>query len=44
MDLQLQTLSGVLEQADYRLRSGSHAGPRLWPTGFRALDANLSGG
>lgn len=37
-------LSGVLEQADSRLRSGSHAAPRIWPSGFLALDTVLHGG
>lgn len=44
MDLSLETLSGVLEQADYRVRAGSHAAARVWPTGFDILDVNLSGG
>ncbi len=44
MDLTLEKLSGVLEQADYRVRAGSHAVARLWPTGFDILDMNLSGG
>ena len=44
MDLQLQSLTETLEQADYRVRSGSHNSERVWPTGFDVLDANLSGG
>ncbi|WP_223164019.1 DnaB-like helicase C-terminal domain-containing protein [Nocardioides mesophilus] len=44
MDLSLETLTGVLEQADYRVRAGSHAEARVWPTGFDILDVNLSGG
>lgn len=44
MDLSLETLSGVLEQADYRVRAGSHASARVWPTGFDILDVNLNGG
>ena len=44
MDLTLEKLSGVLEQADYRVRAGSHAVARVWPTGFDILDLNLSGG
>ncbi len=44
MDLSSQTLTGVLEQADYRVRAGSHAASRVWPTGFDILDQNLSGG
>ncbi|MGA9748797.1 MAG: DnaB-like helicase C-terminal domain-containing protein [Nocardioides sp.] len=44
MDLTLEKLSGVLEQADYRVRAGSHAAARVWPTGFDILDMNLSGG
>ncbi len=41
---QLQTLSGVMQDADRRLQAGSHAAPRVWPTGFRTLDTCLSGG
>ena len=44
MDLSLETLTGVLEQADYRVRAGSHAAARVWPTGFDLLDVNLNGG
>ena len=44
VDLTLEKLSGVLEQADYRVRAGSHAVARVWPTGFDILDLNLSGG
>ncbi len=44
MDLSLQSLSGVLDQADYRVRSGSHAPTRIWQTGFDPLDENLTGG
>ena len=44
MELSLEKLSGVLEQADYRARAGSHAVARVWPTGFDILDLNLSGG
>jgi replicative DNA helicase len=44
VDLTLESLSGVLEQADYRVRAGSHAEARVWPTGFDILDINLSGG
>jgi replicative DNA helicase len=44
VDLTLESLSGVLEQADYRVRAGSHAEARVWPTGFDILDMNLSGG
>lgn len=44
MDLSLQSLTGVLEQADDRLRAGSHAAARIWPTGFGILDKNLGGG
>ncbi len=44
MDLSLESLSGVLEQADYRVRAGAHAVTRVWPTGFDILDVNLSGG
>ena len=44
MDLSLEKLSGVLEQADYRVRAGSHSENRVWQTGFDILDLNLSGG
>ena len=44
MDLSLESLTGVLEQADYRVRAGSHAQARVWPTGFEILDTHLSGG
>jgi replicative DNA helicase len=41
---QLQSLAGVLEQADNRLKGGSHAAARVWPTGFSILDDHLAGG
>jgi replicative DNA helicase len=44
VDLSLEKLSGVLEQADYRVRAGSHSENRVWQTGFDILDLNLSGG
>lgn len=44
MNLQLQSLTGVLEEADNRLRGGSHAAARVWPTGFSVLDDHLAGG
>jgi replicative DNA helicase len=44
VDLSLQSLTGVLEQADGRLRAGSHAAARVWSTGFEVLDLNLGGG
>jgi replicative DNA helicase len=44
VDLQLQSLTETLEQADYRVRSGAHNAERVWPTGFDVLDANLQGG
>jgi replicative DNA helicase len=37
-------LTGVLAHANGRLRSGSHAAARVWPTGFDVLDKNLSNG
>jgi replicative DNA helicase len=42
--LSLETLTGVLEQADYRVRAGSHAQARVWPSGFDILVTHLSGG
>ena len=44
VDLQLQSLAETLELADDRVRSGSQAGDRIWPTGFDVLDAHLQGG
>ena len=44
MDLQLQSLSETLTQADYRVRAGAHNAERIWPTGFDVLDENLQGG
>ena len=44
MDSELQSLAGVMEQTDHRLKAGSHAAPRVWATGFRTLDTCLSGG
>jgi len=44
MDLHLESLTSVLEQTDGRLRAGSHAAARVWPTGFDVLDKNLSNG
>lgn len=40
----LQTLAGVLEDAEGRLRAGEHVSSRTWPTGFAALDDALAGG
>ncbi|MGH8964427.1 MAG: DnaB-like helicase C-terminal domain-containing protein, partial [Actinomycetes bacterium] len=40
----MQSVTDVLEQADNRLRSGSHAAARVWPTGFDVLDKHLSNG
>ena len=44
MDSSLQSLTGVLEQANGRLNAGSHAAARVWPTGFEVLDKHLNGG
>ena len=44
MTIQLESLTGVLEQADGRLRAGSHAAARVWPTGFDLLDKHLANG
>ena len=43
-DLSLQSLASVFEQIEYRLRAGSHASARVWPTGFRTLDNTLGEG
>jgi replicative DNA helicase len=40
----LDSLSSVLDQADHRVRAGSHPLSRIWPTGFDVLDQTLSGG
>ena len=40
----MQSLSDVLQRAESRLHGGSHAAPRLWPTGFDPLDHHLTGG
>ncbi len=44
MEIQLESLTGIMEQADSRLRAGSHAAARVWPTGFDILDKNLANG
>jgi replicative DNA helicase len=44
IDLSLETLGGVLEQADHRVTAGSHPAARVWPTGFDLLDQTLNGG
>ncbi len=44
MDISLQSLTDVLAHANDRLRAGSHAAARVWPTGFDVLDRNLGGG
>jgi replicative DNA helicase len=44
MEIQLESLTGILEQTDGRLRAGSHAAARVWPTGFDILDKNLANG
>ena len=41
---QLQTLAGVLEQADDRLKGDPRAVTRVWATGFSILDDHLAGG
>jgi replicative DNA helicase len=43
MDPHLTALTGVLERTDARLRTGEDH-PKLWPTGFQALDDVLNGG
>jgi replicative DNA helicase len=43
-DLQLQTLTETLQQAEHRVQAGGDAPERVWPTGFDVLDANLHGG
>jgi replicative DNA helicase len=44
VDHALQTLAQVLLEANGRLRAGSHAATRVWPTGFEALDKAIDGG
>ncbi len=44
MEIALESLSGVMEQANGRLRAGSHAAARVWPTGFDVLDKSLANG
>ncbi len=44
MDISLQTLTDVLDQANSRLQAGSHAAARVWPSGFELLDRHLGGG
>ncbi len=44
MDLSLEPVSAVLEQADHRLRFGTYSLDRIWPTGFSLLDQTLNGG
>jgi replicative DNA helicase len=44
VDLSLETLGGILEQADHRITAGSHPAARVWPTGFDLLDQTLNGG
>ena len=44
MDLSLEPLSAVLEQADRRVQEGAYPASRIWPTGFDPLDQALSGG
>jgi len=40
----LQSVFGVLEETDQRLKAGQAAGARLYLTGFPALDTALAGG
>jgi replicative DNA helicase len=44
VNLQLESLSETLDQADYRVRAGAQNAARIWPTGFDVLDENLQGG
>jgi replicative DNA helicase len=44
VDFSLQSLTDVLDQANSRLRAGSHAAARVWPSGLEILDRNLAGG
>jgi len=41
---EMQSLADVLRGADDALRAGLSAAPRVWPTGFTALDTYLGGG
>jgi replicative DNA helicase len=40
----LRSLTDVILETDAKLRQGQSAAARVWPTGFDALDAALSGG
>jgi replicative DNA helicase len=40
----LQTVHGILEETDNRLKVGQAAGAKLWLSGFPALDKTLAGG
>lgn len=40
----LQSLHGLLEETNGRLKAGEAAGAEIWPSGFGALDKGLSGG
>ena len=44
VELSLEPLSDVLEQAEHAARAGSHPVSRVWPTGFDVLDQTLAGG
>ncbi len=44
MNEDVKSLADVVDEADERLRGGTHAAARVWPTGFATLDDHLAGG
>jgi replicative DNA helicase len=44
MSTDLQSVAGILEVADSRLKEGTSGVARVWPTGFSVLDDHLAGG
>jgi replicative DNA helicase len=44
VDLHLESLTGVLDEADRQVRAGADPASRVWPTGFDVLDDTLNGG
>ena len=44
VDIELEPVRGLLEQADQALLAGEDPHDRVWPTGFDPLDQTLNGG